>query len=243
MAFLGQTDYTAWDMEAQSISSLQGAWRQTSVLLRNYEYFGYDNTDQFYYGACFTFGIDQYVVGNAISDLDRVGGLPNVSNHYGNNVSDAATRAAYYALAVLTTFPEATTFVEVGGGSGLFALALFKFAALLKREVRAFSSYELSGPQSLQASYAKDSPISYKDAGTFGADCDNADVLVSLNGISEFEKSVREQYLSNLLPKCNGYFFVWNSPEYSDALKDAHAFPEQPTTSIFSTVVTNSAKL
>ena len=127
--------------------------------------------------------------------------------------------------------------IEVGGGYGGLALAMFQMADIFNIRIKKYIIYDLPGVSKLQQYYLTDhglnTRVEWRPSALCGSDCDASEtnVLVSCYCMSEIPDTYRIQYLSNLLPKIKAAYFVWNWGSKAELPADRDERPEVPDTS------------
>jgi hypothetical protein len=137
--------------------------------------------------------------------------------------------------------------VEVGGGYGGLAVILYQVAKLMKLDIQNHIIYDLPSIQNLQKYYLQNHPevlqtMSWNNSNLFGADLEvNPDVdyvLVSNYCISEILLEYREKYLSNLVPKVQAMYMIWNSQSRAFLPSGYNEQDEVPQTGEYNVVIT-----
>ena len=127
--------------------------------------------------------------------------------------------------------------IEVGGGYGGLALAMFQMADIFNIRIKNYIIYDLPGVSKLQQYYLSqhglDTQVEWRSSDLCGSDCDASDtnVLVSCYCMSEIPDAYRIEYLKNLLPKIQAAYLVWNWGSKAELPADRDERPEVPDTS------------
>ena len=168
-------------------------------------------------------------------------GVPEIKTISGIRTSPSSIRYIRHSYDVcshsLSKGLQDVTIIEIGGGYGGLALTMFQMANILNLRIKNYIIYDIPGVRKLQQYYLSlhgiDSKVSWKDADTYGSECNSEDtnVLVSCYCISEIPSEYRARYLRNLLPKIKAAFFVWNWGSKEDLPEDRDERPEIPDTS------------
>ena len=120
--------------------------------------------------------------------------------------------------------------IEVGGGYGGLATAMFQIADILNIRIKKYIIYDLPGVIKLQQYYLTEHGL---NTSLCGSDCDASEtnVLVSCYCMSEIPDAYRIQYLINFLPKIKAAYFRWNWGSKAELPVDRDERPEVPDTS------------
>jgi hypothetical protein len=171
---------------------------------------------------------------------DTYGGAQprNISGIFTSPSSIRYIRHAYDSCQhILSKNLQDVTVIEIGGGYGGLALTLFQVAESMNIRIKNYIIYDLPGVTKLQKYYLSlhglDSKVEWMNPDTYGSECDASDTnfLISSYCISEIPDQYRAKYLSTLLPKIKGAFFVWNWGSKAELPADRDERPEIPDTS------------
>lgn len=154
-------------------------------------------------------------------------------------VSPSSLRYMFQSLLILSHIKKLelknVKIVEVGCGYGGLALALYYFKNIFEIDIKKYYMVDLTNPLALQKEYLKRININlnleFYDSKNFGEDIKDDNLFfISNYCFSEIHKSLQEEYIKKLLPKCNHGFITWNAIELYDFSKNYTYEDEYPLT-------------
>ena len=232
-------DYRKWNNIAESIAENRGEdWKKHPHLTYMLEH-EWELAAKIYIEYLQPFLTVEQI--QAMAYTNDTYGRPDIRIISGIRTSPSSIRYIRHSYDVcshiLSKGLQDVTIIEIGGGYGGLALTMFQMADILNVRIKNYILYDIPGVIQLQKYYLSlhgiDSKVTWKDADTYGSECNSEDtnVLVSCYSISELVDEYRTKYLKNLLPKIKAAFFVWNWGSKAELPEDRDERPEIPDTS------------
>jgi hypothetical protein len=147
---------------------------------------------------------------------DSVGGPELCEFSQGVTTSCGSLRYVGHAILILNHFSKFSNkidVVEIGGGYGGLAAAVYFFAPKLNMKVNSYTIIDLPSPLKLQAKYLEKlgvTGVEFSDAFLYGRDLRDNLFLISNYAFSELSESMRKSYEAILFPKVRHGYIIWN---------------------------------
>ncbi len=170
---------------------------------------------------------------------DRFGGPITYGYSPTLNCSPTSLRYIFHSLLILQHIQSLglteVSMVEVGCGYGGLFLALQHFASKYGVHITKYSFIDLQPAIDLQKKYLSNHvvkiPTTFHPASHFGKDVSGDNLFfVSTYCFSEISDTFQQEYIKNLLPKCNHGFIAWNMIDVYDIGKNLRVEDELPET-------------
>ncbi len=167
-------------------------------------------------------------------------GNPQLQTYSFGTVSSNSIKYVYHANLVLSHVKSLgkTTidFVEIGGGYGGMALAIFEFAPKYGIEIETYNLVDLPEIIKLQELYIKShmrdmNKFSFNSAFEYGSSIGKSGMyVIAIYSLGELDVSHQTSYITHLFPKIAHGFLIWNALPYTSIGRDAIYIPEMPLT-------------
>lgn len=137
---------------------------------------------------------------------------------FSHDVTSSCGSLRYVGHAILilnhfSKFSNEIDIVEIGGGYGGLAAAVYFFAPKLNMKVKSYAIIDLPSPLKLQAKYLEKlgvSGVQFSDASLYGQDLSDNLFLISNYAFSELSGGMRKSYEEILFPKVRHGYIIWN---------------------------------
>ena len=137
---------------------------------------------------------------------------------FSHDVTSSCGSLRYVGHAILilnhfSNFSNEIDIVEIGGGYGGLAAAVYFFAPKLNMKVKSYAIIDLPSPLKLQAKYLEKlgvSGVQFSDASLYGQDLSDNLFLISNYAFSELSGGMRKSYEEILFPKVRHGYIIWN---------------------------------
>jgi len=125
--------------------------------------------------------------------------------------------------------------VEIGGGYGGQCKILFDLGELFNIKINKYHIIDLEYVSNFQEKYLNSLGLVNNNIKCFNnleykEKIDNYNLLISNYALGEFEKSIQDDYIENVLSKCDNYYLLWNTNPINDLLIDPNKIEESPQT-------------
>jgi hypothetical protein len=195
--------------------------------------------DTFYNLIKKSFNISDDDISSFCKKNDAIGNTQLQTYSFGT-ASSNSIKYIYHANLVLTHAKSIgktkIDFVEIGGGYGGLALALFDFAPKYGIDIETYHLIDLPELIKLQELYIKShmkdmSKIHFHSAFEYGSSIEKKDLyVIAIYSLGELDISHQKSYINLLFPKIAHGFLIWNALPYTSLGRDAQYTPEMPLT-------------
>ena len=147
---------------------------------------------------------------------DSVGGPQLCEFSHDITTSCGSLRYVGHSIMILNHFSKFSNeidVVEIGGGYGGLAAAIYFFAPKLNMKVNSYTIVDLTSPLKLQAKYLAKlgmTDVEFSDASLYGRDLRDNLFLISNYAFSELSMNMRKSYEDVLFPKVRHGYIIWN---------------------------------
>jgi hypothetical protein len=147
---------------------------------------------------------------------DSVGSPELCQFSHGITSSCGSLRYVGHSILILTHFSKFSNeidIVEIGGGYGGLAAAMYFFAPKMNMKVNSYAIIDLPSPLKLQAKYLEKlgvTGVKFSDAYLYGNDLKDNLFLISNYAFSELSEGMRKSYEGILFPKVRHGYIIWN---------------------------------
>ena len=156
-------------------------------------------------------------------------------------VSPSNFRYLYYGLEILSFLQEndilETSIIEIGGGYGGQCYYLSKLAPIFDIKIKKYLIFDLEDPSKLSKKFLDKIGIKNVKCEVLPESRENIteyNFIFSNYAYSEFDASVRKEYLDKVISKVKSGYFAWNTEaEYDSYFSENSIFrvyPEKPET-------------
>jgi hypothetical protein len=167
-------------------------------------------------------------------------GKPEIQTYSFGNVAANSIKYVYHANLALKHMKSIgknkVNIVEIGGGYGGMALAMFHYSNKYDIEIESYNLIDLPELIGLQDLYLKStcrdySRVKFYSAFEYGSNIrlDNL-YLIGVYSLGELDVSTQMKYIEHLFPKVSHGFLIWNAVPYTKLGKDEMRVPERPLT-------------
>ncbi len=181
--------------------------------------------------------IENDILGNPIT-YNYKEQLINIIGLNTYNISPTTLRYICFGLQLFnvinSTGKKDISIIEIGGGYGGQCKILFDICLQFNINIQKYTIIDLEHVSKLQNKYLNmlyvNNFVTLSNTNCIGLLDNEYDLFISNYALGEFESSVQDFYIENVLSKCNKSFITWNTYPINPKLKNINIVEEVPQT-------------